>query len=59
MGDKRPPTFHDAYDLSPDQREIADWRYKKRLELRNKWWNMYGDPNYRSHIVNILKINYL
>ncbi|XP_014614005.1 PREDICTED: NADH dehydrogenase [ubiquinone] 1 beta subcomplex subunit 4 [Polistes canadensis] len=33
-----------VYDISPDEREVKEWKYARRLELRNEYLRELQDP---------------
>jgi hypothetical protein len=46
--------FGEIFDLTPDQKEVANYKAQKRLILRNKYLQEVYNPNnmQRGHIVS-------
>lgn len=44
-----------VFDLSNEEKEVFEWKAKKRLELRNQYLREIHNPNtkYEGHIVSI------
>lgn len=40
-----------VYDISPEDREVKEWRASRRLELRNEYLRELQDPHRTEEIV--------